>query len=64
MEYILMSNHVHLKLFVPKLAQLSDFMRTTNSRIAKLINKMFDKTGQAIQDRFKSPVTENEIKRT
>jgi len=60
LEWILMSNHVHFKIFVPKLARFSDFMRTTNSKIAKLINKVEKKTGQAIQDRFKSPVIENE----
>ncbi len=36
-------------------------MRQTNREIAELINERLNKTGQVIQDRYRSPVIENEI---
>ena len=35
-------------------------MRQMNREIAELVNSVFCKTGQAIQDRYRSPVIENE----
>ncbi|WP_207912412.1 transposase [Pseudobacteriovorax antillogorgiicola] len=58
-EWVIMSNHVHLMLYTPDRDTLSRYLHSTNLAIAKAINRDFKKSGQAIQDRFKSPVIEN-----
>ena len=55
-----MSNHAHLLIYTPERDILSRFMHSTNLAIAKAINKEFNKRGQAIEDRYKSPVIESE----
>ncbi len=55
-----MSNHGHFLLYTPERDILSRFMHSTNLAIAKAINKEFNKRGQAIEDRYKSPVIESE----
>ena len=59
-DYVLMSNHAHFLVYIDSLVNFSDFMRTTNSMIAKLINKVHQKTSQAISDRYRSPVIQDE----
>ena len=59
-DWVIMSNHVHLLVYTPDRETLSRFMHSSNLAVAKLINREFKKRGQAIEDRFKSPVIENE----
>ena len=59
-DFVFMSNHPHFLVFVEEVQRFSSFMRQTNCEIARIINKTFKKTGQAIQDRYRSPVIENE----
>ena len=56
LEWCLMSNRGHLLIYTPERDILSRFMHSTNLAIAKAINKEFTKRGQAIEDRYKSPV--------
>ena len=59
-EFIIMDNHCHLLLYVPDAECLANFMRTVNSRLARVINQHFDRDSQAIKERYKSPVITNE----
>ena len=59
-DWVIMSNHCHFSAFTKDAVSLSNFMRSANKAIADLVNKEFKKSGQAIQDRFKSPVIEDE----
>lgn len=58
-DWVLLSNHAHFTIFTPNAKVLGDFMRASNKAIANLVNKVFRKSGQAIQDRYKSPVIED-----
>ena len=57
-DWVIMSNHVHLLVYAPSRDVLSRYMHSCNLAIAKTINKIFNKRGQAIEDRFRSPVIE------
>ena len=59
-DWVFMSNHLHYLVYVEEVERFSDFMRSANSQIAKFINQVFQKTGSAIQDRYRSPVIEDE----
>ena len=59
-DYVLMSNHIHFIAIIDDLTQFENFMRTTNSAIAKEINRVHEKRSSAIEDRYKSPVIEDE----
>ncbi len=59
-DYVLMSNHAHFLVYVDSPTIFSDFMRAANSVIAKLINRVHRKTSQAISDRYRSPVIQDE----
>jgi hypothetical protein len=52
---------MHLLIYTPDRQSLSRYLHATNLSIAKAINKIFAKRGQAIEDRFKSPVIENQF---
>lgn len=55
-EFCIMDNHVHLAVGVKNAHELANFMRTTNSALARKINKYFERDSQAIRERYKSPV--------
>jgi REP element-mobilizing transposase RayT len=55
-EFILMDNHAHLIIYTPDSESLSNFMRTCNSQLARMINAEYGRDSQAIKERFKSPV--------
>jgi REP element-mobilizing transposase RayT len=55
-EFIIMDNHAHLILQTPDCDAVSNFMRTCNSQLAKMINAEYGRDSQAIKERFKSPV--------
>ncbi len=59
-EYVFMSNHIHMLVCVESLPRISSFMRHANSLIARKINEVYNKRSQAIEDRYKSPVIEDE----
>ncbi|SMF85271.1 transposase [Pseudobacteriovorax antillogorgiicola] len=59
-DWVIMSNHVHLLVYSPDRETLSRYLHSTNLAIAKVINQAFKRRGQAIEDRFKSPVIEDE----
>ena len=59
-EYVFMSNHIHLLVGIKDRKRMSDFMRHANSIIARKINAVFEKRSQAIEDRYKSPVIQDE----
>ena len=59
-DYVFMSNHPHFLIYIEDVERFSNFMRQMNREIAELVNSAFNKTGQAIQDRYRSPVIENE----
>lgn len=61
LEWIIMSNHCHFIAYINDIDSFSNFMRQTNRGIAELINKTLNKTGQVIQDRYRSPIIENEV---
>lgn len=60
-DWVFMSTHPHFLVYVKNVDVFSNFMRQTNRDIAELINGHFNKTGQVIQDRYRSPVIENEV---
>jgi REP element-mobilizing transposase RayT len=55
-EFIIMDNHYHFLLHTRDAESLSNFMRTVNSQIARIINQHFRRDSQALRERFKSPV--------
>ena len=55
-EFIIMDNHAHLLVKAKSTENLSHFMRTVNSLLARYINKTFGRDSQAIRERFKSPL--------
>ena len=59
-DYVFMSSHPHFLIYIEDVDRFSNFMRQMNREIAELVNSIFNKTGQAIQDRYRSPVIENE----
>ena len=59
-DYVFMSNHPHFLIYIEDVERFTNFMRQMNREIAELVNSVFCKTGQAIQDRYRSPVIENE----
>lgn len=54
-SYSFMSSHPHLTLTCESKELLSGFFRVVNSSFAKMYNKINDRKGQVIIDRFKSP---------
>lgn len=59
-SYCLMDNHIHLTGHCLLQKDLSDFFRTVNSLFARSLNKIMKRKGQAVMDRFKSPVMESD----
>jgi len=59
-SYCFMSNHAHITGKAETREGLSAFMRVVNSQFAKKINKMKKRCGQAVMDRFKSPVIQTD----
>ena len=62
-SYCLMDNHPHITGQTATANGLSRFMQTINSILARTINKKLKRSGQAIMDRFKSPIihTDNDL---
>ncbi|MFH1830320.1 MAG: transposase [Pseudomonadota bacterium] len=62
-SYCLMHNHPHLTGKTFAADSISKLMQTVNSQLAKAINKRYERKGQAIMDRFKSPIiqTDNQL---
>lgn len=60
-DFMIMENHAHMLVRVSTAEQMGDFMRTVNSQLARFINKLFDRDSQAIRERYKSPVIEDEF---
>ena len=60
-SYSFMHNHPHLTGKTTPADGLSRLMQTVNSQLAKAINKKYKRKGQAIMDRFKSPIIETDI---
>lgn len=59
-SYIIMDNHIHISGQTPDLASFSKFFQMVNSALAREINKRNKRSGQVVQDRFKSPVIQDE----
>jgi len=59
--YTIMNNHIHLIAWVDCAQNLSAFMRSTNSAIAKAINRFLGKDSSAIKDRYISAVIQDEF---
>lgn len=59
-SYIIMDNHFHVSGQAPDLERFSRFFQVVHSKLAKEINKRNKRSGQVIQDRFKSPLIQNE----
>jgi len=59
-DHIIMDNHAHILIYINKVEDLSNFMRTTNSLLSKKINQVFDRDGHALKERFKSPLITSE----
>lgn len=60
-SYCFMSNHPHITGFSPSQKGLSDFFRIVNSLFARHYNKVQQRRGQIVMDRFKSPIIESEL---
>lgn len=58
-EFILMDNHVHILVKAKDSQSLANFMRICNSLIAKKVNRIYDRIGHALQERYQSPAIEN-----
>ena len=59
-DWVFMFSHRYYLVYVEDVERLSAFMKAANCQIAKFINEVFNKTVQAIQDRYRSPIIENE----
>lgn len=59
-EFIIMDNHAHFIFGVADSQLLGDFMRTVNSQIARFINHTHNRDSQAIRERYKSPLIDND----
>lgn len=59
-HFCLMSNHPHLLGFCENARLLSDFFRLVNSLFARAYNKKFNRRGQVVMDRFKSPIIQTD----
>ncbi len=57
--YCIMSNHYHIVMKNSNM-MMSDYMRTVESTFALLYNKINKRNGYVFQDRFKSPIIEND----
>lgn len=60
-SYCFMSNHPHMTGFSPSQKNLSGFFKTVNSLIARHINKVLQRRGQLVMDRFKSPIIQDHL---
>ena len=58
-SYSLMDNHPHLTGKTLQFDGISNLMKTVNSQFAKKINKLKNRKGQVVMDRFKSPVIQS-----
>jgi len=59
-SFCFMDSHPHLTGYCNNAKMLSDMMRRINTSMAKAINKYYQRRGQAIMDRFKSPIIETD----
>ena len=59
-SYCFMSNHPHITGYVDDKKNLSDFFRIVNALFARFYNKIMNRRGQLVMDRFKSPVIETQ----
>jgi len=59
-SYCFMDNHPHLTGQCETQKKLSDFFRVVNSCFVKSLNRHLKRKGQAVMDRFKSPVMETD----
>jgi len=60
-SYCFMSNHPHLTGYCEDRKLLSDLLRVVNSVFARIYNQKFNRRGQVVMDRFKSPVIDTEF---
>ena len=58
-DFIILDNHAHFLVQARSAEDLGNFMRTVNSQLATMINKVFDRDSQAIKERYKSPLITN-----
>ena len=57
-SYVIMSNHVHLLIYVEDITELSRFMKKINEDFARYYNYMENRVGYVFRDRFLSePIT-------
>lgn len=57
-SYVIMSNHVHLLLYVEKINEMSSFMKKINEDFARYYNYMENRVGYVFRNRFLSePIT-------
>jgi len=59
-SYCFMDNHPHLTGQCETQEKFSDFFRVVNSCFARKLNRYLKRKGQAVMDRFKSPVMETD----
>lgn len=59
-SYCFMDTHPHLTGQCESQKKFSDFFRVVNSCFAKKLNRYLKRKGQAVMDRFKSPVMESD----
>ena len=58
-DFCILDNHVHMLVKAPNATKLGNFMRVTNSLIARAINKHLGRDSHALRERYKSPVIED-----
>lgn len=59
-SYNLMSNHPHLSGTMSSKEEFSRFFRVVNNLFARRYNKLHERRGQVVMDRFKSPVIQTD----
>jgi len=59
-SYCFMDNHPHLSGRLKDREQFSAFFRTVNGLFARKANKMLERCGQMVMDRFKSPAIKDD----
>lgn len=53
-SYCVMSNHIHLLIYVENIEELTKFMHKTNLIFAKYYNKKYNRVGYVFRDRYKT----------
>jgi len=58
--YCFMDNHPHIVGYCESLTDFSKFFQIVNGLLARFINKNYERRGQVVMDRFKSPQIQDE----